>query len=74
MYTLNEKITYITLLRKNSITVLPQIAHLRELVLLKGHFLVKLSLTYQFIVYSWSVNIVRFTQVSKMLKKWHFKV
>ena len=74
MYTLNEKITYITLLRKNSITVLPQIAHLREIVLLKRHILVKLSLTYQFIVYSWSVNIVRFTQVSKMLKKWHFKV
>ena len=74
MYTLNEKITYITLLRKNSITVLPQIAHLREIVLLKGRILVKLSLTYQFIVYSWSVNIVRFTQVSKMLKKWHFKV
>ena len=43
---LNETITYITLLRKNNITVLPQIAHLKEIVLLKGHFLVKLSLIY----------------------------
>ena len=74
---LNEMIIYITLSRKNRITVLPQIAHLtqwsntlkqfigklpmscfsvfdhfvglalkwlREIVLLEGHFLVKLSL------------------------------
>ena len=26
-------------------------------------------LTYQFMVYSWSIDMVRFTQVSKMLKK-----
>ena len=44
---LNDKITYIRLLRKNSITVLPQIAHLREIVLLEGHLLVKLSLMFQ---------------------------
>ena len=43
---LNEMITYIWLLRKNNFTVLPQIAHLKEIVLLKGHFLVKLSLIY----------------------------
>ena len=41
---LNETITYIRLLKKNS-TVLPQIAHLREIVLLEGQFLVKLSLS-----------------------------
>ena len=44
---LNDKIIYIRLLRKNSITVLPQIAHLREIVLLEGHLLVKLSLMFQ---------------------------
>ena len=42
---LNETITYIRLLRKNRIIVLPQVAHLREIVLLEGHFLVKLSLS-----------------------------
>ena len=37
-------ITYIRLLRKNSITVLPLIANLRKIVLLEVHLLVKLSL------------------------------
>ena len=32
------------------------------------------NITYQFMVYSWSTEMVRFTQVSKMLKKLHFKV
>ena len=42
---LNERVRYIRLLKKNSITVLPQIVHLREIALLEGYFLVKLSLT-----------------------------